>query len=140
MVVSTKGPKKAVSWYLKTRAGIFLSLFIFFILFMALLYVLPFIFGNFGIAAIVSVIISIILTGLFLYYYNKKFVKEWKETNKLKEPIKKTPKTIATIFIISFVIFAILSFIIEAKIISTISRIVLGILFLGYIYFKFIKK
>jgi len=139
MIIKKEGPKKAVSWYLKTRVGMFLSLFIFLILFMVLLYTFAPLFDSFGIGAITSVIISIILSGLFLYYYNKKFVKEWKEKDKSSK-IKKTPKTIATIFIISFIILAALSFTMESKIINTISKIVLGILFLGYIYFKFIKK
>ncbi|MBU2634648.1 MAG: hypothetical protein KJ674_05410 [Nanoarchaeota archaeon] len=139
MVIDKKGPKRAVYWYSKTIFMVFFSIIMFFVLFLALPSFLYLFIENSGVVYIISAILSIVITVLFAIYYNKKFVKEWKPTGNQKV-VDKTSSRIATVFVVLVVIYIILGFLTKSTILKTSGNIIFPIIFLAYIYFKFLKK
>ncbi|MFH1209601.1 MAG: hypothetical protein V1663_02320 [archaeon] len=137
MVVEKKGPKTAVSWYFKTIFIGFVSIIMIFILSGVFSKIFYLFLDNSGIVAIISIILSIIITILFVIYYNKRFIKEWKQKD---SSTNKIPSKLAALYIISFIVFAVIWFITKNQLIKTILGIMLLIIFLLYAYFKFIKK
>ena len=136
MLAAKEGPKEAVSWYAKTQFIMFFSLLMFFTLFIVAFMLLSN-FINSGIAAIISVILSLTLTFLYVIYYNKRHIKEWKEN---RGQNKLTSNVLPSIFIGLFILIAALTFIFESSLIKTAGRISMAIVFLLYVYFKFFKK
>jgi len=94
---------------------------------------------NGGVAAIISVILSLALTFLFFRYYNKRHIKEWKEKNDNKQN-KLTSQILPSLFLGLFILFVLITFIFESQTIKIIGRTSMIIIFLFYVYFKFFKK
>jgi|SRR3989344_3464850 len=140
MLVKNEGPKKAISWYAKTQFILFFSLLMFFVLFGVIDYLLIGVtMMNGGVAAIISVILSLALTFLFFRYYNKRHIKEWKEKNDNKQN-KLTSQILPSLFLGLFILFVLITFIFESQTIKIIGRTSMIIIFLFYVYFKFFKK
>ncbi len=147
VIEQKKGVPTAISWFLKTRAIGLIFIFFWVLIFLIIFIPLGFIFENTYIVFILSLIISLAISGIALVKLNKRYVKEWKVA-KSKKNIKRS-KVVSIIFVTLFILLVLLGFIgpiffqnetLDRIRNSPILSIVVIILFAIFAYYRFIKK
>lgn len=129
-----KNPKKALIWYAKTRFIGVISILMFLVLFILFYIILPINIWYINVG--ISLFLSFVLTASYFQYYNKRFIKEWKETKNTKSANKT-----AFIFILIIIIYSAISILTKTnELFENIIGIVLTLLFLWYIYIRFLKE